>query len=290
MTAGKTSSPTASAAPPPAVEAAVERLYGLPLQDFTAARNALARDTAREGDRRAAEAIRSLRKPSAAAWALNRLARSHGEEVRRLVSAGERLRDAQEQLLAGGDRAAFREASKLEQQLVSDLARRAVQIARESGAAASEALERRVRDTLRAAALDPSVAAGLLAGRLVREHTAAGLAGSQPADRPPSNLRAKARRTKPPAAEQQLRQAARRLRDAERTEQGARKRHESAGRQTARLRERAEEALERLRAAEADQQVARQALKKASEERSRLARKAEELRRRAGLDPGQLQE
>ena len=273
MTPGESAGPT-----PPAAEAAAERLYGLPLADFTAARNTLARETAKEGDRQGAEAIRSLRKPSAAAWALNQLARGHGDELGELLSAGERLRRAQAELLAGGDRAAFREASKLEQRLVSELARKAVGIAREAGTAATDALERRIADTLRAAALDPAVAGSLRAGRLVREHAAAGL----PTDGPPSGKPQPKPRRSPAAGAEHLREAQRHLREAERAEQSARKRHESAGRQTARLRERAEEALERLRAAEADQQAAKEALAKAGEDRLRLARKAEELRRRAG--------
>ena len=271
MTPRKSPPPTASRA----AEAAAERLYGLPLEHFTAARNALARETAKEGDRQGAEEIRALRKPTAAAWALNQLARSHGDEVRELVSAGEQLRRAQDELLAGGDRAAFREASKHEQRLVSGLARKTVGIARDSGGAPTEALERRVADTLRAATLDRGVAESLRAGRLVREHAATGLpTGRAPSGKP----RAKARGSAPAAAER-LRQAERELRDAERTEQSARKRHESANRQTVRLRERAEEALERLRAAEADQGAAQEALAKAGEDRLRLARRAEQLRR-----------
>ena len=273
MTPGESAGPT-----PPAAEAAAERLYGLPLGDFTAARNTLARETAKEGDRQGAEAIRSLRKPSAAAWALNQLARGHGDELGELLSAGERLRRAQAELLAGGDRAAFREASKLEQRLVSELARKAVGIAREAGTAATDALERRIADTLRAAALDPAVAGSLRAGRLVREHAAAGL----PTDGPPAGKPQPKPRRSAGAGAEHLREAQRHLREAERAEQSARKRHESAGRQTARLRERAEEALERLRAAEADQQAAKEALAKAGEDRLRLARKAEDLRRRTG--------
>lgn len=260
---------------------AADQLYGLPPEEFTAARNALAREIGKQGDRQAAEAIKSLRKPSAAAWALNQLARRHGESVRELVGAGRQLRTAQDELLAGGDRDAFREASRREQELVSELARKAVEITRDSGSPTPEALEHRIADTLRAAALDSEVAEALLAGRLVREHAAAGMAGGLAAGAPPAKPRAKGGRSQSAAGEG-LREAALQLRDAEKAEEGARKRQESAARQAARLRERAEEALARLRDAEADQQTAEQALTKASEDRSRLARRAEELRRRAG--------
>lgn len=263
-----------------AVAAAEEQLYGLPLAEFTAARNVLAREAA---ERDAAEAIRSLRKPSVPAWALNQLARSDADAVRALVRAGRDLRSAQEDLLAGGDRDAFREASKLEQQLVSELAGRAVEIARQAGAAASEALKQRVADTLRAAVLDDEVAEALVAGRLVREQAAAGMAGDLTASAAaPRKARKKAARAEPSAAEQELRRSSQLLREAEKAEESARKRRESAGRQAERLRERAEEANARLRAAEADLDAAEESLTSAASDRERLAHELDQLRRRAG--------
>ena len=262
-----------------AVTAAEERLYGLPLDEFTDARNRLAREAGKQGDREAADAIRSLKKPSVAAWALNRLARARGAEVSELVAAGERLRSAQEDLLAGGDRSAFAEASKAEQELVARLTREAVEIARESGAGGGgEALGHRIADTLRAAALDPAVAESLVAGRLVREQTASGLGGGFPA---PGGAPARARkRPKDSAAhERELRGAEALLGEAEKAARSARKSRDSAARTTARLRAKAEEALERVRAAEVDERAAEDALATAGEERDRLARRAQELRR-----------
>lgn len=264
--------------------AAEEQLYGLPLEEFTATRNRLAREAGKQGDREGAEAIRSLKKPSLAAWALNQLARLRAEEVAELAAAGERLRGAQEELLAGGDRAAFAEASKLEQELVARLAREALEVARDAGAGGGgEALRHRIADTLRAAAIDPAVAEELVAGRLVREQTASGLGGGFPPSGPSARRVPKARRPAAGAAEKrELREAERLLREAEKAEQAARKRQEAAGRSTARLRRQADEALERLRAAEADERAAAEALAEAGEERARLARRAEELRRAAG--------
>ena len=266
--------------------AAEEELYGLPLEEFTATRNRLAREAREQGDRDAAEAIRSLRKPSAAAWALNQLARSRADEVRELVAAGERLRRAQEDLLVGGDRAAFAEASKLEQELVSRLAREAVDLARESGSPGGEALRHRISDTLRAAALDPTVAESLAAGRLVREHTAAGLGAALSPPSPPAKGERRPRASRPAAERRKLEEAERLLRKAEQAERSAQKRQGSAGRTTARLRGRAEEALDRLRAAEADEQAAGQAVAKAADERSRLARRVQELRRAVDRNMG----
>jgi len=57
------------------VDAEVEGLYGLPLEEFIKARDALARRRAREAGKEAGAAVKALRKPSVAAWALNQLAR-----------------------------------------------------------------------------------------------------------------------------------------------------------------------------------------------------------------------
>ena len=261
-----------------AVTAAEERLYGLPLDEFTGVRNQLAREAGKQGDREAAQAIRALKKPSVAAWALNQLARARGDEVGELVAAGERLRSAQEDLLAGGDRTAFAEASKVEQQLVTRLAREAVEIARASGGGGGgEALRHRISDTLRAAALDPAVAESLVAGRLVREQTASGLGGFPASAGAPAAARKAPKKSA--AHKRELVEAETRLEQAEKAERAAQKSRDSAARTTARLRAKAEEALERVRAAQADERAAEDALAKAGDERSRLARRAQELRR-----------
>src|SRR5439155_7398313 len=54
-----------------AVDAEVEALYGLPLDEFTRARDALAKERTRAGDKAAAADVKALRKPSLTAWALN---------------------------------------------------------------------------------------------------------------------------------------------------------------------------------------------------------------------------
>jgi chromosome segregation ATPase len=46
------------------LEREVDRLYGLPLDEFTAARNSLARELKRSGDSAAATRVQELKKPS----------------------------------------------------------------------------------------------------------------------------------------------------------------------------------------------------------------------------------
>ena len=72
-----------------------QKLYGLPLSQFTAARNARAK-TLRKSDPELAAAVAALPKPSVAAGALNELVHEDPSEVRALVQSGKRLRQAQE--------------------------------------------------------------------------------------------------------------------------------------------------------------------------------------------------
>ena len=155
-----------------AVEQAAQELYGLPLGDFTRARDERAK-ALRTGDRKAANAIKGLRKPTLAAWALNQLVRRRRADVKRLLAAGVELRAAQEELIGGGDRAAFQHAAAAERELVSELSAAATALASEVGRQGA-GLREKLGETLHAAALDEETAAELGAGRLLREREAIG--------------------------------------------------------------------------------------------------------------------
>jgi hypothetical protein len=159
-------------------EKAADELYAAPLAEFTQRRDDLARRLRKDGLRDEADAVKALRKPSAAAWALNQLARRRPKDVERLLAAGKRLRKAHEALLSGRDRAALQRASAEERELIDRLTRDAAAVASEAGAATAAALDERIRDTLHAAALDEQTAADLAAGRLVREREAIGTFGA----------------------------------------------------------------------------------------------------------------
>jgi hypothetical protein len=75
----------------------VDRLYQLPLKEFTAARNALAKQL------RGAEAthVRTLQKPSVPAWGVNQLFWKQRRLYDQVVNAAEHLRTAHRSLLAG---------------------------------------------------------------------------------------------------------------------------------------------------------------------------------------------
>ena len=155
------------------VQQAAEALYGLAPGEFTSARDARAKELRKRGERDAADAVKELRKPTVAAWALNQLARGRPKDVERLLSAGDELRAAQEELLAGGDRSAFQEAASMERELVAQLSADAATLASEAGQR-SGGLQEKLAGTLHAAALDEETAEELRAGRLTRERDAIG--------------------------------------------------------------------------------------------------------------------
>ncbi|HEX6653398.1 MAG TPA: hypothetical protein VF072_11690, partial [Thermoleophilaceae bacterium] len=135
------------------VERATEELYGLPPGEFTRARDARAKELRRDGDRDAANAVKALRRPTVAAWAINQLTRRRRKDLDALLSAGADLRAAQEELLAGGDRSGFQNAAAHERALVARLAADATTMATEAGERSGGLLEK-VAETLHAAALD----------------------------------------------------------------------------------------------------------------------------------------
>ena len=143
----------------------IDRLFELPLDEFTAARNALAKRLKQGGDAEAAEQVRTLAKPSVAAWAVNQLARREPEAMRSLLNVGSRLRSAQERSLKG-ERTAdeLRAAQAEERDVIRDLTRAAEVLLREAGRPASGTTLERVSSLLRAGAVtDPTA---LREGRL----------------------------------------------------------------------------------------------------------------------------
>jgi hypothetical protein len=146
----------------------IDRLYGLPLEDFVAERDALAKQLRADGDRDGAAAVKKLPKPTRPAWAVNRLTRARPDEVRALVEAGEALAGAQEQLLGGADAAVLRSAAEAARALVDALA---------AEAPVDGAARDKVRATLHAATVDEDVRAEVAAGRVVKERSASGFGG-----------------------------------------------------------------------------------------------------------------
>jgi hypothetical protein len=148
------------------IEHEIDRLFELPLDEFTPGRNELARRLKREGDKEAAEQVQALVKPSVPAWAINQLARQEKAKVKALLAAGAKLRKAQERALAGGHADALRAAQAEERHAVRDLTRRAEETLKASGRPASRAIIERISSTLGAAAVTEPARTALEAGRL----------------------------------------------------------------------------------------------------------------------------
>ena len=141
----------------------VDALYRLPLAEFTAARNALAARRKKAGGD--PEAVKSLPKPSISAWAVNQLFWRHRPEFDRLMSAGERFRDAQAAQLAGRQ-ADLRAPLDARREALGTLSRLAAAVLQEGGHSASPDMMRRVTTTLEALAVYGRHADAPPAGRL----------------------------------------------------------------------------------------------------------------------------
>jgi len=158
--------------------AAVAELYGTPPEEFTGRRGELAAAARDGGDRAAARAIGALRRPTRAAWVVNRLARADPDAPPRLAEMAAALRAAQQ----AGQGRRLRELSAERDALIDGLTSQALAAAEVTDSPASLRLE--VTQTLTAAMADPGVATDFAAGTLTRAVQWSGF-GVLPADAGP---------------------------------------------------------------------------------------------------------
>jgi hypothetical protein len=138
----------------------LDELYEVKPEEFTALRTKLAAAAKQRGDADTAKQISAARKPTTAAWVVNRLALRDQDTRTRLAGLGERLRDAHTAM--DGDR--IRALSAEQRRLVDDVARAAFEEGELTDPSA--ALRDDVTGTLQAAVADPDVASRL--GRLTK--------------------------------------------------------------------------------------------------------------------------
>jgi hypothetical protein len=156
-------------------EEEVDALYGLPLEEFTNARNALAGELRSRGERAAANWVGTLAKPTASAWAVNQVMRTQRKDARALLAAGERLRKAHEDAAAGNASARdLRDAADAERAAVGRLSQAARGLTNANGRSLSESILDRVTQTLHAMSSDSETRSLAQAGRLPRESQATG--------------------------------------------------------------------------------------------------------------------
>src|SRR5689334_3373488 len=122
-------------------------LYGLEPAEFTAARNAKAKEAKQDGDKELAAAITALGKPTMVGWLANQLIRQYPDEMHALLELGESLREATASL--AGDQ--LKELSRQQRQVVHALVQQARGLASAAGHPASEDTARGVEETLHAA-------------------------------------------------------------------------------------------------------------------------------------------
>ncbi|MFJ8364402.1 hypothetical protein [Streptomyces sp. NPDC093984] len=277
------------------LDAVADELYGLSPGEFTAARDERAKSARAAGDRKLAEKIRRLRRPTLAAWASNLLVREQPEEVQRLLQLGEALRQAHKDL----DGEQLRELSAQQHQLTFALARQAGELTAQAGQRISDATRQEVQDTLHAVLADPQAAEEWAKGRLTKPLSApvgfptssaqsapAPVAGrAEPAGEVADLDAARARRSEQQErlqrARQQAAEAEQELHDREAELTAAEEEQRRAEEEQQQAEQRVTDLSRQLQDAERQQQRAREAARKARDHARDVDRAVREARRRA---------
>lgn len=144
-------------------------LYALPLGDFTPARDALVKE--HKADKELAARIKTLRKPSLAAWVVNLLVRRDAAQVDQVLQVGTALREAQANL----DGEELRALTRQRRQLTAAVTTQARGLAREEGVKVTPAVADQVEATLTAAMVDEGAARAVRSGLLVAALVATGV-------------------------------------------------------------------------------------------------------------------
>jgi len=257
----------------------MRRLYRLPLGEFTAVRNALAKQLQKKGDNDAADEVKALPKPSASAWAVNQLFAREPEGMRSLLAAGERARKALQHTLTAGDAETLRGALQEEREQRDKLRKRAAEILSEDLRAPSQEILDRITVDLDALALSPGAAEEAERGWLSQDLEPPGfevLAGMQFAA-PQPDRRGLRLVPSPSEKKEAEKKPAEKPASKPPAEDAAREREEARRRERI---ERAQEKADRL-AAEAD--ALRRDAEKAEKEAAEAELAAKEATRRAGL-------
>jgi hypothetical protein len=126
----------------PDIDAHVDQLYQLPLDQFTGARNTLAKELKRPQ-------IKNLEKPSIAAWAVNQLYWKERDAYDELVGAGERLRIEHRNVL-GGKSADIRASEQAHREAIRAALGKIKRLLNDGGHATTDATLTSVQETLEA--------------------------------------------------------------------------------------------------------------------------------------------
>jgi hypothetical protein len=262
------------------LETEIDRLYQLPLDQFTAARNALARTAGAQADD-----VRQLGKPPVAAWGVNQLYWKRRDVYDALIEASTALRETHKTIL-GGRRADLREPARVHEDAIDDALKTTLAILQDAGHPATDATRQAVLNTLRA--LPTSEAPGRLSKvlqpggfEMLQGFSIAGSKGAIRAKVQPANIEsgraagttARQKAEKPdPKAEALKAEATQAVRDAEQ----AVRREEFEAMRAARTAERSAKQVERAREALKNAQEALDAAEAAASEADRQRHAAAE--------------
>lgn len=160
----------------------MDELWRATPDEFVAVRNQLAKQLKAEGKADEAETVKKLKKPSAAVWAVNLLAREKPKVVADLVDLGRQVEAATADAIRGEGAGALKELDRQRRHAVSDAADAAAAVADAAGQPLSAAMAGRVASTLDNASLAQATRDLLTAGRLPTELDAPGFEGLEGLD------------------------------------------------------------------------------------------------------------
>ena len=150
------------------IESESDELYGLPPEEFISARDRMAKRLKDEGQSERAQRVKSLRRPTVPAWAVNQVVRSNESEVDELLAAGEDLGRVQQRALSGKSGPDLRQASERRRTALRAVMQAAEALLQEAGRSSPAHVDA-IRSTFEAASLDRDAAARVREGRLVKE-------------------------------------------------------------------------------------------------------------------------
>jgi hypothetical protein len=214
---------------PTSSDARLDELYRQPPAGFVAGRDQLVRDLRAAGEREEADRVKKLRRPTVAAWLINRAALESPARLEEFVAASRQLEEAQSRALDGTAKGAaeWRAAAAREREVTGVIVEVAETAARDAGHPASERALELVGETLRAATGDPELRERVLRGRVEKERSAATL-GTPATGRPPKTNRQSAKRREIGQARRERRRLEEDLADATAREERLRARVEQA--------------------------------------------------------------
>jgi hypothetical protein len=159
------------------VDALVDALYALPLQDFIAGRKRLSDDLKKAGDLAGAAEVKQLIKPTLSAWVTNQTVRRAPDSLHRLTKVTDTLASAQRALgRAGEHQQDFHAALAEQRQVIGQLVEVARGILAERGRPVGDAVVDAVEKNLRWGPVSRDARTSFVQGRLTSDVAPPGFA------------------------------------------------------------------------------------------------------------------